>query len=353
MPNRDSTTLNKAETSSTSSETLSQKLSKQDSMFFLDSEEIQSRIVLINQTVMNYLQTAKGEPKILYEAAHHLILAGGKRLRSLVTLLCCEAVGGSVEKVLPITVAAELLQTASLIHDDIIDKDELRRGVATVHKKYGNDIAILAGDFLISQAFRIIGEHGSPDLVANIGSGGVRMCEGEAYDLFITPERKETYTTEEYMKMIERKTAVFLEEAARNGAIVGEATEEEHTALALYGSKIGIAFQLKDDILDIRATQHHLKKTTLSDLRLKRGNYPLIYALEQCSTEQEESCLDALDKNQWNEIIKLIHQYKAIEYTTQLAQSYAEQAKNALQGYKFKNKSLLERLANFTVQREF
>lgn len=353
MANRDSTILNKTESSSTSSETLSQKLSKQGSMFFLDSEEIQSRIVLIKRAVMDYLQTVNGEPEILYEAAHHLILAGGKRLRSLLTLLCCEAVGGSVEEVLPITVAAELLQTASLIHDDIIDKDELRRGVPTVHKKYGYDIAILAGDFLISQAFRIIGEHGSPELVANIGSGGVRMCEGEASDLFITPERKETYTTEEYMKMIERKTAVFLEEAARTGAIVGEATEGEHTALARYGSLIGIAFQLKDDILDIHATQHHLKKSTMSDLRLKRGNYPLIYALEQCSAEQEESCLDALDNNQWNEIIKLILQYKAIEYTTQLARSYAEQAKNALQGYKFKNKSLLERLADFTVQRDF
>lgn len=353
MSNRDSTSINKARSSSTSTETPSQKPVKQDSISFLDSADIQSRIVLINQAVMGYLKTVQGKPEILYEAAHHLIFAGGKRLRSLVTLLCCEAVGGSIEKVLPITVAAELLQTASLIHDDIIDKDELRRGVPTVHTKYGHDIAILAGDFLISQAFRIIGEHGSPELVANIGYGGVRMCEGEASDLFITPEHEETFTTEDYMKMIECKTAVFLEEAARNGAIVGEATEEQHTALARYGAMIGIAFQLKDDILDIQSTQQNLKKTTLSDLRLKRGNYPLIYALEQCSADQGKSCLYALENNQWDEVIKLIKQYKAIEYTLQLAQSYAAHAKEALREHIFKNKELLKQLADFTARREF
>ncbi|MFX1301316.1 MAG: polyprenyl synthetase family protein [Promethearchaeota archaeon] len=353
MPNRDSTTINKGQSSPTSTETPSHKPVEQDSTSFLKSEDIQSRIILINKAVMGYLQSVKGEPEILYEAAHHLILAGGKRLRSLVSLLCCEAVGGSIEKILPITVAAELLQTASLIHDDIIDKDDLRRGVPTVHVKYGHDIAILAGDFLIAQAFRIIGEHGTPELVVNISSGGVRMCEGEVVDLFITPEHEETFTTEEYMKMIERKTAVFLEEAARNGAIVGEASEEQHTALAHYGSMIGIAFQLKDDILDIQATQQNLKKTTMSDLRLKRGNYPLVYTMERCSKEQGESCLYALDNNQWSDVINLIKQYNALEHTMQLAQSYAEQAKEALRGHQFKNTELLEQLADFTVQRKF
>ena len=167
--------------------------------------------------MLDYIHSQKGDPEVLYNAAYHLITAGGKRLRALVTLLSCEAVGGSIKKVLPITVAAELLQTASLIHDDIIDEDELRRGVPTVHKKYGHDIAILAGDFLIAQAFKIIGEHGTPELVANIGAGGVRMCEGEVFDLFITPEHEARFTTDEYLKMIERKTAVFLEEAARTG----------------------------------------------------------------------------------------------------------------------------------------
>jgi geranylgeranyl diphosphate synthase type I len=319
----------------------------------METEYIQTRLVLINQAVTDYIQTQKGEPEVLYNAANHLIAAGGKRLRSLVTLLCCEAVGGSIKKVLPITVAAELLQAASLIHDDIIDEDELRRGVPTVHKKFGHAIAILAGDFLIAKAFTIIGTHGSPELVANIGAGGVRMCEGEVFDLFLTPEHEASFTTNAYLKMIERKTAVFLEEAARTGAIVGEAPQEKREALAQYGTFIGFSFQLRDDVLDIQASQQHLKKTTFSDFRMKRGNYPLIYALESCSTQKRSTCMEALNSQEWDTVLKLIDQSNAIKHTIQLAQTYVEQAKEILRKYHFKNEAILAQLADFTVQREF
>ncbi len=317
------------------------------------SEDIQEKMLLINEALQDFLKTLTGEPKILYEAARHLILAGGKRLRSLVTLLCCEAVGGSVKKVLPITVAAELLQTASLIHDDIVDKDDLRRGVQTVHKKFGLDIAILAGDLLIAQAFKLIGEHGSPELIANVGASGIRMCEGEVIDLFITPENEESFTKEQYLNMVERKTVAFLEEAARTGAIVGEATPEQCKALTKYGAMIGYAFQLRDDILDIKATRQIVQKTTLSDLRLKRGNYPLIFALEACSDDKRNECLEALNSRQWKRVLDIISETNAIQQTSKLAQSYSKRAKRALQGNNFVNKHVLEQLADFTLQREF
>jgi geranylgeranyl diphosphate synthase type I len=353
MPNRDSTSTNKHPSNSQSIISPGKKTVTGDVKGYLESKQIQARLVLINQAIFDYLQNVRGEPEVLYQAAHHLIIAGGKRLRSLLTLLSCEAVGGSIDRVLPFTVAAELLQTASLIHDDIIDKDEFRRGVPTVHKKFGHDIAILAGDFLIAQAFHLIGTHGSPELVANIGAGGVRMCEGEVFDLLISPSLEKEFTAKEYLKMIERKTAAFLEEAARNGAIIGEATHEQQSALASYGSLIGNAYQLKDDILDIQAKYQDIKKTTLSDLRLKRGNYPLLFALEQCSKDQSENCLHALDTNNWNVVLKFINQHEAIEHTMQLAQSYANLAKDAIQGFSFQNKDLLEQLAEFVVQREF
>ena len=127
---------------------------------------------------------------------------------------------------------------------------------------------------------------------------------------------------------------------------------EKYPTLILEGNKLE-GLQSKDDILDIQATQENLKKSTLSDFRLKRGNYPLVYTMEKCSKDQGESCLYALDNDQWDEVIKLIKKYKAIEYTMQLAQSYAEQAKEALQGFQFQNQELLEQLADFTVQREF
>ncbi|MFX1577793.1 MAG: polyprenyl synthetase family protein [Promethearchaeota archaeon] len=352
MPNRDSTSTNSNQPAS-SIQASSMSSVKGRPITFLDSEHIHSRIMLINSAVIDYLQKHKGEPKALYNAAHHLIIAGGKRLRSLVTLLSCEAVGGSIEKVLPITVAAELLQTASLIHDDIIDQDFLRRGVPTVHKKYGQDIALLAGDFLIAQAFKIIGTYGSPELVANIGAGGVRMCEGEVLDLFITPEQESGYTTEEYMKMIERKTAVFLEEAARTGAIVGEATQEEREALAQFGSCIGFSFQLRDDVLDIQGTKQQLQKSMFSDFRMKRGNYPLLYTLENCPASERKTCFDAMNEQQWETLLLLIDQSKACERTMQMAQNYANHAKAILQEHNFLNRTILEQLADFTVHREF
>lgn len=352
MADRNSITTNNAQAHANSTPDQSCNLIAKANSQFLETENIRSRLLLINQAVLNYLETAKGNPEILYEAAHHLIVAGGKRLRSLVTLICCEAVGGTLEKVLPITVAAELLQTASLIHDDIIDKDDLRRGVQTVHMKYGHDIAILAGDFLIAQALRIIGEYGSPELISNMGSSGIRMCEGEVADLFINPENVESFTKEEYLKMVERKTVAFLEEAARTGAIIGEANPVQRKALSQYGAMLGFAFQLRDDILDIKATQQTIQKSTFSDLRLKRGNYPLIHALENSTHEERKECMSALDNADWNQVLRLITKTDAIKHTMQLAQDYAEKAKRALRGHDFQNQDLLEKLADFALLRE-
>ncbi len=352
MPNHHSTTTN--DSSSPASQTQIKQREQSNSVHpkLLESGDIHSRLLLIDQAVKEYLETLKGEPKILYEAAQHLILAGGKRLRSLITLVSCEAVGGSIEKVLPITVAAELLQTASLIHDDIIDKDELRRGVPTVHKKYGYDVAILAGDFLIAQVFRIIGEHGSPELVANVGAGGARMCEGEVADLFINPEDPVSFTKKTYLKMIERKTVAFLEEAAKIGAIVGGATEPQELALTRYGLNIGYAFQLRDDILDIEASEQTIRKSSLSDLRLKRGNYPFIHAFEVSTNKNREECLRALNNNDWNRVIKLIKQTDAVTHTILVAEGYVKKAKHAIEGQNFQNQDLLEKLADFALHRE-
>lgn len=317
------------------------------------SQEFQKRILLIDQTIQQYLSTDGGEPAILYEAAHHLIKAGGKRLRSLITLLCCEAVGGDIARVLPITVAAELLQTASLIHDDIIDCDEIRRGVRTVHEKFGRDIALLAGDLLIAQAFRIIGEEGTPEMIAAMGTGGVRMAEGEAADLFMSPDHDDTFTKEHYLYMIERKTAAFMEEAAKIGAITGNATEAQKRALVEYGGCLGFAFQLRDDILDVEASQQVANKSTLSDLRLKRGNYPLVHALEVCTNKERHKCLAALTKGDYEVVLQIIEKYDAIQFTYKLAQSYVTQAKQALQDFGFQTQALLEQVADFTLVRDY
>ncbi|MFX1562041.1 MAG: polyprenyl synthetase family protein [Promethearchaeota archaeon] len=319
----------------------------------LQSQDLQKLMILINQEIQQYLQEDKGEPQILYEAAHHLIIAGGKRLRSLLTLLCCQAVNGDTEKVLPITVATELLQTASLIHDDIIDDDEMRRGVQTVHRKFGKDLAILAGDLLIAQAFRIVGLHGTKELIVHLGSGGIRMCEGEAADLSMSVDKTSSFNKQEYISMIKRKTVAFMKYAAKIGAIMGGATEDQQQALMRYAEMLGFAFQLRDDILDVKATLLTAQKSILSDLRLQRGNYPVIHTLEVCSKQDHHRCTQAFAEGNLKVVLEVLDETDAIQHTHEMAQIYVKEAKQGLQGHGFHSLKLLEQFADFVLEREF
>jgi geranylgeranyl pyrophosphate synthase len=319
---------------------------------FLETDKVQARRSLIDREIQRYLRSDKGEPAILYEAAHHLVTAGGKRLRSLMTLLCCEAVGGDIEKALPVALAEELLQTASLIHDDILDDGKMRRGVQTVHCKFGRDMAILAGDLLILQAIRILGERATPRVVARIGAGGIRVCEGEAADLQISADRPKTLDGRQYFEMIARKTAAFLKDSASVGALAGDATQEQEQALSHYGEMLGYAFQLRDDILDVEGSSDTAEKTTRADLRLKRGNYLLIRTQEAGSERQWRQCQRALEHGDLDTVVAIVKEV-ALAHAYELARSYVAQAKQALQGHGFRTQELLERVADFTVTRTF
>ncbi|MFW9933118.1 MAG: polyprenyl synthetase family protein, partial [Candidatus Thorarchaeota archaeon] len=167
----------------------------------LQDEKVKRRLERINQEIESYLGT-DGEPKILYDTAKHLLKAGGKRLRSLLVVLCCEAVEGDIEKALPYAVATEFAQTASLIHDDVIDEDALRRGVESAHEKFGHKMAILAGDLLVAQAVKMIGKYATADLMVQIAEGGIRMCEGEAADMLMQADNPEVMTKDNYLDMV-------------------------------------------------------------------------------------------------------------------------------------------------------
>jgi len=317
----------------------------------LSDTDIQSRMALVNQEMKRFLDEHRGDPPVLYDAAHHLLLAGGKRLRSLVTLLCCEAVGGQVEEVLPFAVAMELLQTASLIHDDIIDEDLVRRGTETAHKKFGAKIAVLAGDLLIAQAVQLIGEKATPELLTHLGRGGIRMCEGEAEDFLLSTDRPETFSRQRYLSVVEHKTATFIKESARIGALVGRATEEQKEALSKFGEMLGFAFQIRDDILDVVASQQIAGKSVQSDLRMRRCNYPLVHALEVSSETERERCIEALNRGDLECLNGLIEETQAVHHATELAKTYVERAKSALHGLEFQNETLLRKIAEFVLQR--
>jgi octaprenyl-diphosphate synthase len=219
-----------------------------------------------------------------------------------------------------------------------------------VHRKSGGDIAILAGDLLIFQAVRILGEHASPSVVARIGRAGIRVCEGEAADLQISADRPRTLNGRQYFEMIALKTAAFMREAAGIGALVGNATREQEQALSRYGELLGYAFQLRDDILDIEATSDSARKTTRADLRLKRGNYLLIRTQEVIAEREWERCLRSLESGNLNVVVAVVKE-AALAHAYELAGSYVAQAKQALQGQGFRTQELLERIADFTITR--
>ena len=312
---------------------------------------LQDRIFFINRKMEEFINENQGEPKILYDAANHLLLAGGKRIRSLLSLLACEAVGGQREDIVQIAIAEELLQTASLIHDDIIDSDELRRGVEAVHKRYGEQVAIIAGDLLIAQSIRLIGEYGTLQLITQIGRSGVKMCEGEIADILFITNESESFSTEEYLIMVELKTVAFMKEAVRTGAIFGNASDEQVDALVKYAEMLGFAFQIRDDILDVIASTKDIGKPVLSDLQKRRRNYLLIHAIELSSETRRKQCLEELSAGNIKDALDLIEETNAVEYADDLAQTYASKAKEALKEQDFAEKDLLELIAEYVITR--
>jgi geranylgeranyl diphosphate synthase type I len=332
--------------------TSGEKESEESSMqMLLRNEIIEERMRKIDEFIEEYMDENFGEPRVLYEAAYHLIRAGGKRIRSLIMLLACESVGGKICDALPLALAAELLQTASLIHDDIIDDDSLRRGVKTVHEVFGVKMAILAGDLLISLAVRLLGKHGSPKLLEHMGEGGSRMCEGEATDLLMSPHHEEDFNEEAYLTMIDRKTVAFVEEATRTGVLVGGGNDEQMRSLLEYARSLGFAFQIRDDILDVEENLILSGKTHHSDLRLQRGNYVVLSALSMLDKAGKRALLDSLLNYEAEVILEMLRKTEAVQKARRKAQDYVQSAKRALHDSSLGNTRPLTSIADFVLDR--
>ncbi|TXT55657.1 MAG: hypothetical protein BAJATHORv1_30037 [Candidatus Thorarchaeota archaeon] len=309
------------------------------------------RVTRIEKSIQDFIRNNDGQPQILYDAANHLIQAGGKRTRSLLSLLACESVGGDTEKALPLTIAAELLQTASLIHDDIIDAGTTRRGVETVHQKYGHHIAILAGDLLIAKSIEMIGKHGSTELLQHIGNGGVRMCEGEAIDLALSTDKPDVFSKDQYFKMIELKTVAFLSESARLGAMMGEGTEDHVEVLSEFGEHLGYAFQIQDDMLDMRTTHEESGKVPLADLKSRRCNFLLVHALEVSHQSHIDTINQAINEGKFFDAAEYILETGAEQVAMDLAEGYVKKAKETLLQSNLRGIDLLNEFADSVIHR--
>jgi geranylgeranyl diphosphate synthase type II len=230
---------------------------------------------------------SKKNPPSLYGPMAYLFAAGGKRIRPLLLVLSCRAVGGKVPACLDAAAAVELLHTFTLVHDDIMDHDALRRGQPTVHAKWDEATAILAGDGLVTLAYQTLLKTRHPklaEILAIFTDGLLTLCEGQALDKAF--EQRTDVTLPEYMGMILKKTAALIEVSCEMGAILGNADVPQQRALKRFARKLGLAFQIQDDVLDIAADQAVLGKPTASDMMGKKKTYLTIDFLEKASPAQ-------------------------------------------------------------------
>lgn len=315
----------------------------------MDFNRFKDRFQLIEDCIRDCL---RGEPKKLYDASSHLTKAGGKRIRPLICLLSCEAVGGKMEDSLKTAVAIELIHTFSLIHDDIMDADDLRRGVPSVHSVYGESTAILAGDLLFSKAFEI----SEPDVIKILAKAAGEICEGQQMD--ISFEEGGDVTEEEYLEMVRKKTAVLIQAASESGALLGGGGIDQVRLLSEYGLNIGMAFQIQDDVLDLLADEETLGKPVGSDIVEGKRSLIVIKALEDLGGKDRKELLEVLCKenNTKEEIahaVSLFDKSGAITYCKDKAANFIKLAKTALDGLPESDaKNSLEEIANFIIERK-
>ncbi len=287
----------------------------------------------------------ESEPTLLYQAAHHIIDAGGKRLRPYLALKSCKLVGGRDEDALPTAAALELLHTFTLIHDDIIDEDEKRRGLPTVHIEWGMPTAIVTGDLLFAKVYETVTKFTDPRRVSpkrilqvlkNVSEATVTICEGQILDMMF--ERKETVSEDQYFRMIRAKTAALFETSARCGGILGGAKKREVERLGRYGHYAGVAFQLIDDVLGLTADEKALGKPVGSDIREGKRTLIIVHALEHASESQRKKILETLGNRSASlerirEVVGLVGSLGSISYAEEKAKKYIEKSKKALASF--------------------
>ncbi len=301
-------------------------------------------------------------PHVLYEAARHIISAGGKRLRPYLVLKSCELVGGDPDSAVPYAAALEVLHNFTLIHDDIMDNDSLRRGKPTVHARWGVPLAITSGDFLFAKVFQIMVEPAvkgtlppekAVSCIERVADASIEICEGQVMDTSF-PSTKDV-SEEDYISMIGEKTAALFRACAEVGAIVGGGSSDEIANLGTYARNAGIAFQIVDDVLGLTSDEETLGKPIGSDLREGKKTLILIHALENASATEGEAIERVLgfheaSPSEMAVAIRALKSMGSIEYAKDIAMEYANEAERALTSFpdSAAKRDLLELVEYFT-----
>jgi len=322
-------------------------------------EDYKDRVKKVNEYLMHSLDVI--ENKRLKAAMAHYPAAGGKRLRPLLATITCEAVGGKFEKAIPFGVALEIVHNFTLVHDDVMDEDDTRRGIRTVHAQYGIPEAILAGDALFARAFELVSDTDADaqdvvKLTETLAKAVRLLAEGQQMDMDFEDAKK--ITSDDYLKMIERKTAVLYSAAAQGGVIVGGGSEAQEEALFEYGRLMGLGFQIWDDVLDLRSDQETFGKPVLNDIRNGKKTLIVVNGLEDLNATERKQFLKVLGnkratQNQLRLARDLLEDVGAVDHAVMVANGLVAKAKDRLSVLKeSKHKEALKAFADYTVTRK-
>ena len=293
---------------------------------------------------------------LIHEMGGFIAGAGGKRLRPILVLMAARLAGYRGPRAIRMGCVVELLHTATLIHDDVVDQAPLRRGRPSANARWGDDASVLVGDHLYSKSFALMVEDGDAQVLETLARATVSMTEAEVFQL----ERKRGGVTGEadYLRIITQKTASFMSACCRIGALLGRCGPEQVEGLTRYGLDIGIAFQMSDDSLDFVADQARLGKAIGADLREGKRTLPLITTLERAAPRERERIQTllkshALDPGEIEEIRRLVVHYEGAEHALARAHNYAQRAKRALDAFEdSEDKETLSLIADFVVDRD-
>lgn len=305
-----------------------------------------------DQLILNELNS---DVVLINQIGHYIVGSGGKRLRPMLLLLAAKALDYDGKQHLTLAAVIEFIHTATLLHDDVVDESDLRRGKGSANAVWGNAASVLVGDFLYSKAFEMMVRADNMRVMEILSKTTTAIAEGEVLQLLNCNNPTTTETS--YLEVISRKTAILFSAATRLSALLVDAPSETEAQMAAYGMHLGNAFQLIDDALDYKANAEDLGKNLGDDLAEGKPTLPLIHAIEHANEGDAQIIIDAIkegDRNAFNNVYKIVQATGAIEYTEKRAEEEAQKAINALaliadSPYK----QAMMQLAIFSVQRNY
>ncbi|MET3896927.1 octaprenyl-diphosphate synthase [Devosia sp. UYZn731] len=303
------------------------------------------------------LERADSHVEMVPELARYLIESGGKRLRPMLTVAAASLFGGGVGSAIKFAAAVEFMHNATLLHDDVVDESDMRRGKPAARMIWGNQASVLVGDFLLGQAFMMMVETSDIAALGVLAAAAAAMAEGEVFQLAKTGDL--ATTPEDYAEVIRAKTATLFEAACEVGAMAGGADDAGRLALKAYGLELGNAFQLVDDVLDYRGESGAMGKNTGDDLREGKMTLPVILALAEGTPAEQALISSALgdaeaSEAQVRDVVTIMGRYNTLTRTLDRADAHARAAMDALAKLPGSEmKTLLAEVVEFSVRRAY